>query len=109
MNKSGLAAGGAPAAATVAAALENGVSFYEGLQADDGHWPGDYGGPMFLMPGMIITLYTTGVLDSVLRWAGVAQRCGYGGCFGGGWGGSKGGGRAQICNLHSSRYISTVS
>lgn len=25
---------------------------------------------MFLMPGMIITLYTTGVLDSVLRWAG---------------------------------------
>lgn len=37
-------------------------------QADDGHWPGDYGGPMFLMPGMVITLYTTGVLDSVLRW-----------------------------------------
>ncbi|KAI3426296.1 hypothetical protein D9Q98_008669 [Chlorella vulgaris] len=66
VNKSGLAAGGAPGAATVAAALENGVSFYEGLQADDGHWPGDYGGPMFLMPGMIITLYTTGVLDSVL-------------------------------------------
>lgn len=38
------------------------------LQADDGHWPGDYGGPMFLMPGMVIALYTCGVLDSVLRW-----------------------------------------
>lgn len=35
-------------------------------QADDGHWPGDYGGPMFLMPGMIITLYTTGALNTVL-------------------------------------------
>ena len=35
-------------------------------QADDGHWPGDYGGPMFLMPGMIISLYTTGKLESVL-------------------------------------------
>ena len=36
-------------------------------QADDGHWPGDYGGPMFLMPGMIITLYTTGALNTVSR------------------------------------------
>lgn len=36
------------------------------MQADDGHWPGDYGGPMFLMPGMLIALYTTGKLESVL-------------------------------------------
>ncbi len=35
-------------------------------QADDGHWPGDYGGPMFLMPGMLIALYTTGKLSAVL-------------------------------------------
>ena len=40
--------------------------FYETLQQDDGHWPGDYGGPMFLMPGLIITLYVTGCLDTVL-------------------------------------------
>ena len=40
--------------------------FYETLQAHDGHWPGDYGGPMFLMPGLIITLYVTGVIDTVL-------------------------------------------
>lgn len=36
------------------------------LQAGDGHWPGDYGGPMFLMPGMLIALYTTRSLDTVL-------------------------------------------
>ena len=40
--------------------------FYETLQAQDGHWPGDYGGPMFLMPGLIITLYVTSVMDTVL-------------------------------------------
>lgn len=37
------------------------------LQADDGHWPGDYGGPMFLMPGMVIALHTTEHLEKVLR------------------------------------------
>ena len=40
--------------------------FYETLQAHDGHWPGDYGGPMFLMPGLIVTLYVTGVIEAVL-------------------------------------------
>ena len=47
---------------------------FTALQADDGHWPGDYGGPMFLMPGMIIALYTCGVLDTTLRCA--VLRCG---------------------------------
>lgn len=36
------------------------------LQMDDGHFPGDYGGPMFLMPGMLISCYVTGVLNTVL-------------------------------------------
>lgn len=67
VDKEALGAGAPPAADVVAAALRNGVSFYEGLQAEDGHWPGDYGGPMFLMPGMVIALYTTGALESVLR------------------------------------------
>jgi cycloartenol synthase len=31
--------------------LKGAISFYECLQQDDGHWPGDYGGPMFLFPG----------------------------------------------------------
>lgn len=35
------------------------LSFYQMLQCDDGHWAGDYGGPMFLMPGLITTLYIT--------------------------------------------------
>lgn len=29
------------------------------LQCEDGHWAGDYGGPMFLMPGLITVLYIT--------------------------------------------------
>lgn len=35
--------------------------------ADEGQWPGEYGGPMFLMPGAIITLYVTGSLNTVLN------------------------------------------
>jgi cycloartenol synthase len=46
--------------------LLGGLEFYQQLQLDDGHWPGDYGGPMFLMPGLIITCYVTGSMDSVL-------------------------------------------
>ncbi|ACO68908.1 predicted protein [Micromonas commoda] len=47
-------------------ALRAGIDFYQGLQDDDGHWPGDYGGPMFLMPGLIIALCVMGKLDHVL-------------------------------------------
>jgi prenyltransferase beta subunit len=35
------------------------MDFYQMLQCPDGHWSGDYGGPMFLMPGLIIALYIT--------------------------------------------------
>lgn len=37
-----------------------GLYFYQTIQCDDGHWAGDYGGPMFLMPGLVCTLYVTG-------------------------------------------------
>ena len=47
-------------------ALREGMSFYQQLQQPDGHWPGDYGGPLFLMPGLVITCYVTGCLDEVL-------------------------------------------
>jgi len=33
---------------------------------EDGHFPGDYGGPMFLLPGLVIACHVTGTLDSVL-------------------------------------------
>lgn len=50
------AAGGA----RVDAALHKGMAFFSTLQMGDGHWPGDYGGPMFLMPGLIIAARVTG-------------------------------------------------
>ncbi len=30
------------------------------IQCDDGHFAGDYGGPMFLLPGLVIAAYVTG-------------------------------------------------
>ncbi|XP_019264151.1 PREDICTED: cycloartenol Synthase-like isoform X2 [Nicotiana attenuata] len=51
---------------TVATTLRRALSFYSTLQTLDGHWAGDYGGPMFLMPGMVIALSVTGALNAVL-------------------------------------------
>jgi hypothetical protein len=33
-------------------AARKGIQFYQMLQCEDGHWAVDYGGPMFLMPGV---------------------------------------------------------
>lgn len=35
------------------------INYYQTLQTEDGHLPGDYGGPMFLLPGLIIASYVT--------------------------------------------------
>ena len=46
---------------TAGEAAHKGFAFYQMLQCDDGHWAGDYGGPMFLMPGLICCMYITKV------------------------------------------------
>ena len=55
------AAGPRAQPATPEAALAEAISYYTKLQCGDGHWAGDYGGPMFLLPGLIITCTVTGL------------------------------------------------
>ncbi|XP_055337256.1 lanosterol synthase-like [Paramacrobiotus metropolitanus] len=67
-------------------ALQKGMEFYAQLQAEDGHWAGDYGGPLFLLPGLVIVCYITGTPFSeaqkkeIIRYLRSVQ------CPGGGWG-----------------------
>jgi cycloartenol synthase len=51
---------GAGGRVTAKEALSTGWAFFSKLQAEDGHWAGDYGGPLFLAPGLIIVSYVTG-------------------------------------------------
>jgi len=44
---------------TAGEAAHKALAFYQMLQCEDGHWAGDYGGPMFLMPGLICVIYIT--------------------------------------------------
>uniref|UniRef100_A0A8C5BIL1 Terpene cyclase/mutase family member n=1 Tax=Gadus morhua TaxID=8049 RepID=A0A8C5BIL1_GADMO len=46
-----------PAVHTAVDAALKGMGFYSLLQAEDGHWAGDYGGPLFLLPGLLITCH----------------------------------------------------
>jgi lanosterol synthase len=41
------------------AAAAKGLAFYETLQTKDGHWAGDYGGPHFLSPGLVVMWYVS--------------------------------------------------
>ncbi|CEH17304.1 lanosterol synthase [Ceraceosorus bombacis] len=40
-------------------AARNGFKFYRRIQSNDGHWVGEYGGPLFLLPGLVIGMYVT--------------------------------------------------
>ncbi|KAK3838546.1 MAG: terpene synthase [Linnemannia elongata] len=45
---------------TAQEAARNGFEFFKRLQNEEGFWSGEYGGPMFLLPGLVITYYITG-------------------------------------------------
>jgi lanosterol synthase len=49
-----------PKPKTALEAARNGYEFFKRLQNEEGFWSGEYGGPMFLLPGLVITYYITG-------------------------------------------------
>ncbi|PSN75369.1 lanosterol synthase [Corynespora cassiicola Philippines] len=48
-----------PPAKTPLQAAANGLSFFSKLQLEPGNWACEYGGPMFLLPGLVVTWYVT--------------------------------------------------
>lgn len=50
-----------PKAKTPLEAARNGLRYYRELQSEDGHFATEYGGPLFLTPGLIIALQVCGV------------------------------------------------
>ncbi len=46
-----------PGQQKIVAAVIKGINYFSFLQSEDGHWPGDYGGPLFLLPGLLIASY----------------------------------------------------
>ena len=48
-----------PPATTPLDAAANALSFFSRLQLPPGNWACEYGGPLFLLPGLVITWYVT--------------------------------------------------
>ncbi|XP_067952053.1 lanosterol synthase-like [Watersipora subatra] len=75
-----------PVPKTAKAASYNALKFYSALQAEDGHWAGDYGGPLFLMPGLVIVNYITGTSFSEPQRLEMTRYLRSVKCLDGGWG-----------------------
>ncbi len=41
--------------------LNKAIKYWLDQQASDGHWPSDYGGPLFLIPGYIFSMHVCGI------------------------------------------------
>jgi len=48
-----------PRASKPSESIDNCLSFYSQLQLPPGNWACEYGGPLFLLPGLVITWYVT--------------------------------------------------
>ncbi|NOQ64711.1 MAG: hypothetical protein GQ582_09390 [Methyloprofundus sp.] len=48
-----------PQTQAVIDSLIKGMHYFSQLQSEEGHWAGDYGGPLFLLPGLLIASYIT--------------------------------------------------
>uniref|UniRef100_A0A3Q3EHI3 Terpene cyclase/mutase family member n=1 Tax=Kryptolebias marmoratus TaxID=37003 RepID=A0A3Q3EHI3_KRYMA len=48
-----------PAAQTAFEAAVKGMNFFGRLQAEDGSWVGDFGGPLLIMPGLLVVCHVT--------------------------------------------------
>ncbi|XP_028094856.1 dammarenediol II synthase-like isoform X1 [Camellia sinensis] len=53
-------------AATIA--LRKAIRLNRAIQARDGHWPAENAGPMFFTPPLIIILYISGEINTILTW-----------------------------------------
>ncbi|KAJ1276757.1 hypothetical protein BS78_05G239300 [Paspalum vaginatum] len=51
------------------------LGWMSALQAEDGHWPGDFSGIMFLLPFWVFALHITGSIDAVLSKEHTSEIC----------------------------------